>query len=623
MQSNKGPGQGRAQLIGLMNSGRYADALPLLKKMCKTTPKDGSAWLLLGIAQGALGAYRDAVESLRRSIRLRPGQPEAHYFLGNALYSQGRLTEACSVLQRAIDLKPDYWEAHSAMARALQQDGKPEPAIGSYRKAIAINPANHELHANLGLAWKAIGKNSEALASLQEAARLRPDSAEVLFNIGNLHHGQRELDKAEGCYRKAMRVNPGWIRAHLALARILLLQGEVDAALGICRTAHDLHPGNEEVVAMEAGILEQAGDLDGARDSLQALLDAGSSNASALVTWARLAAHLDNHAGVIALLEDRLGAIAYDREDARKLHFALADTYDAVADYDQAFRHYQAGNALKTGKFNADEWSRTIETTIRFFSRDFLANAGCARAPSRLPVFIIGMPRTGSTLLEQILDRHSAIYGAGELPDIKNLVLSLPGRLASSDVPYPECLTALNQTSIDQIASGHLQRLAGLAEKAARVIDKMPGNYLHLGLIQILFPGATLLHTLRDPVDTCLSCFTRDLGGGASFSADLTSLGTFYNQYRRLMAHWQDVLTLPIQPVRYEALVGDPETIIRGVLVQCGLDWEAGCLQHRDSQRVVMTPSYGQVRKPLYKDSVNKWHHYEAHLAPLLESLGQ
>lgn len=612
--------QEKSHVFGLISNGQFSEALPLLKNMCTASPKDSSVWLMLGIAQGALGSYREAVESLRQSVQINPGQTEGHYFLGNALNSQGKLMAANNAYQKAIDLKSNYWEAHYAMARVLQQSGKPDSAIESYQKAIAINPENYELHANLGLAWKAVGKNIHALASLNEAARLQPDSAEVQFNMGNLHHGQRELDEAEDCYRKAVQLRPGWIRAHLALGRILLLKGEVDRAIGICRKAHDIDPANNEVVAMEAGILEQVGNLDGALLRLQPLIESGTSDASALITYAKLASHLENHSEVIALLEDKLKSISYDVEDARRLQFVLADTYDAINKYDHAFKHYQSGNVLKLGRFNPDEWSRSVDTIINNFSKDFLGLAGNATNKPRLPVFIVGMPRTGSTLLEQVLSRHSRIYGAGELPDIKNIALSLP-ELLDSNVQYPECLDSLNQTVIDRVANDHLKRLAGLSGGALRVIDKMPGNYLHLGLIQILFPGATILHTQRDPIDTCFSCFTRDLGGGASFSADLTSLGGFYKGYKRLMEHWQDVLQIKILNVRYEELIEDHGMVVRAIIDSCGLEWENQCLDHMGGNRVVATPSYDQVRKPLYKSSIGKWKHYEAHLGPLIESL--
>jgi hypothetical protein len=235
-------------------------------------------------------------------------------------------------------------------------------------------------------------------------------------------------------------------------------------------------------------------------------------------------------------------------------------------------------------------------------------------------VFIVGMPRTGSTLLEQILSRHSQAYGAGERADIKNIALSLPGRIGT-DLQYPECLVGLNRNVMEQIANGHLQRLEALSGGAARVIDKMPGNYLHLGLIQILFPGASVLRTTRDPLDTCLSCFMRDLGGGASFSADLKSLGLFYRGYTRLMDHWKEVLRLEVLEVKYERLVEDLEVTARRVVDFCGLDWEEDCLDYLGNTRVVATPSYGQVRRPIYTTSIGKWRHYEKQLGPLIEVL--
>lgn len=608
------------RVLSLINSRRYPEALSWLRKASKATPGDGWVWLLMGIAHGGLGAYERAAENFLEAIKRDPDSAEARYYLGHALQAEGKIQQAVKSYRKAVELRATYWEAHYAIARALQGTGDFGSAIAAYQAAIAINPGNSELHANLGIAFKATGRNSLAMASLKEAIRLQPGSAEAHFNLGNLHQGQRELDEAAACYLQATRLKPHWIEAQMAFSSTLLLQGEVEKALGVCRAVLDREPGNQQVAAMEASILEQAGDLDAAYQRLHSLVEAGTDQAAALVTYAKLASKFDKHGEVIELLQHKLGSVPYDRDDSRRLHFALADSYDAIGEYDQAFEHYQRGNALKSAKFDANAWSSSVEAIIRQFSSAFLESSGCAADRSRMPVFIVGMPRTGSTLLEQILSRHSEVYGAGELADIKNIALSLPG-LIGTDLQYPECMVKLNQDVTDRVASEHVQRLAALSRGAARVIDKMPGNYLHLGLIQILFPGASVLHTTRDPLDTCLSCFTRDLGGGASFSADLRSLGLFYKGYGRLMDHWKEVLRLEVLEVRYEQLVGDLEGVIRGVVDFCGLDWEERCLDYLGNRRVVATPSYGQVRKPIYTSSIGKWKHYEKHLGPLIEVL--
>lgn len=610
----------KAHALRLINSKRYSEALQFLDEMCRSHPEDSGLWLLCGIAQGGLGAYQQAAEMLCKTIELTPGRPEAHYYLGQSLQALGKKQDAINAYREAIELKPDYWEVYYGLARALHQSGDLNPAIAAYQKAIAINPLNGELHANLGIAYKSVGKNDLAVESLKESLRQQPDRAEVYFNLGNLHQGQRELQEAQACYRKAVQLKPGWIKAEMALSRVLMLQGEEGKALDICEQILRQDPGNQEVIVTEASIMEQIGDPGGAYRKLQPLIEAGSYTVGTLITYAKLVFYSGNHSDVINLLERSVESSDHDIDDLRQLHFTLADTYDSVAEYDRAFTHYQKGNALKPGKYNQNEWSYTVEKTIRTFTTEFLDCVGGATTLSRLPVFIVGMPRTGSTLLEQALSRHTGIHGAGELPDIKNIAGSLPGVLATN-LRYPECLARLSTPIIDQVADNHLKRLSRLSEGALRVIDKMPGNFLHLGLIQILFPDATIFHTVRNPLDTCLSCFMRDIGGGASYSADLKSLAMFYREYRRLMDHWKEVLQIEMVDVIYEEFIEDFESRIKSLITLCGMEWQEQCKRHLGNRRVVATPSYAQVRKPLYKNSIAKWKHYESHLGPLIDAL--
>jgi Sulfotransferase family len=304
----------------------------------------------------------------------------------------------------------------------------------------------------------------------------------------------------------------------------------------------------------------------------------------------------------------------------------LGHLLDRAGSTDEAFEQFKQGNALRRSllqqsgaAFDAAAHSRRIDRTIFFFSPDFLQRNQEFGLPTDVPVFIVGMPRSGSTLVEQILSQHSQVHGAGELKDVHRLVANLPARLGST-AEYPECLAELDATTARELAEAHLQRLTRRSGAAARVTDKMLDNFLHLGLLATLFPRARVIHCRRDPRDVCLSCYFNYFNG-LPFTWDLDDLGRYYRDYERLMAHWGAVLALPILDVAYEDLVADLESQCRRLVDFCGLAWEEQCLRYNENRRVVQTMSKLQVRQPIYTSSVGRWRHYAAQLEPLLQAL--
>jgi hypothetical protein len=269
-----------------------------------------------------------------------------------------------------------------------------------------------------------------------------------------------------------------------------------------------------------------------------------------------------------------------------------------------------------------DPWLHRLEmdALMNIYSPEFMARMPRASIRSERPVFIVGMVRSGTSLVEQILASHPAVYGAGELPDIIQTVLSLHTVLGTEQ-HYPQCLSKLTQEKTDWLAQQYLGHLASLSPDAARVIDKMPGNFMHLGFIELLFPGARIIHCMRDPLDTCLSAYFQDFSRTHQYSYDLSNLGAFYREYLRVMQHWREVLKLPMLEVRYEELVANQEAVTRRMVEFCGLEWDERCMQFHKAKRYVATASYDQVRQPLYNKSAGRWKHYERFLEPLRKGL--
>jgi hypothetical protein len=312
--------------------------------------------------------------------------------------------------------------------------------------------------------------------------------------------------------------------------------------------------------------------------------------------------------------------LTISRERRSAAHFSLGRLYDRAGDYNRAFVHFQAGNNLKPSDFDRGEFTRFIDDLINTFDVDFMRNAPCAHHGSRRPVFIVGMPRSGTSLVEQILASHPEVCGGGELEDIRHIAFGAGAWLGSSHT-YPRVVRELAAADCDTLAAGYLKKLAVLSPQARCVTDKMPQNFLALGLIALLFPEARVIHCLRDPLDTCLSCYFHDFTGYHPYAYRLEGLGFYYRQYQRLMRHWRAVLPIPMLDVVYEDLVADPEAGIRQLLAFCELDWDERCLRFYESERIVHTSSYQQVRRPIYKSSLGRWRHYAAHLEPLRRAL--
>jgi tetratricopeptide (TPR) repeat protein len=313
-------------------------------------------------------------------------------------------------------------------------------------------------------------------------------------------------------------------------------------------------------------------------------------------------------------------------DDRARLHFGLAHICDRAKAYDEAFAHFRQANALRrrasqeAGKaFDAEKHRARVDRIIATCDAAYFRRVGGLGRDTERPVFIVGMPRSGTTLVEQILSSHPDVFGAGELKDISRLSKRVPSRPGAAD-RYPDSLARLDEAAASTLADQYLQHIDKLAGTATRVIDKMPNNYLHLGLIAALFPRARVIHCRRDPMDVCFSCYVQDF---QDWTSDQGDLARYYWEYERLMKHWRLVLPLPVLEVVYEELVEDSEAIIRELVSFCGLDWDHRCLAHHENPRAVRTPSLLQVRQPVYKSSVGRWRHYAAHLQPLLEALGR
>jgi tetratricopeptide (TPR) repeat protein len=605
----------------MIQAQRWDEAKVLCTQICQSDGNDAEAWFLMGAIHGHFEDFAGAEECGRRVIASRPDIPTAHFNLGIALQKQGKYQEAIDCLRQAILLSPNYAEAHNELGVALQLvgEGDLDSAVECYRKALALKPAYPEAHYNLATALRDLSNKDDAEAHFEETLRLNPMMLEAYIAYGIMLKEYGQYAKAAATFQMATQHFPNDLGLAVELGMALLDLGQQQKAEQNFERVLKLQPDNVEVCARLAQLSDRKGEFEAGYAWLRPLLEKGTDSVSVALAFAALAKHLGQQEQAIALLERLL----QDRKTATErkiMHFALGKIYDEQKSYDQAFKHYQSANELDNKKLDMEWMGGKFDELITVFSEEDIARRPRASNKSRLPIFIVGMPRSGTSLIEQILATHGDVYGAGELEAMPNLVSSLP-RLLDSKLHYPYCVDLLKRKGIDEIAQRHLARLAAYSSQAKKVTDKLPHNFLHLGMIDMLFPGARIIHCMRDPIDTCLSIYSLPFNATHRYASDLVNLGAYHRRYQGLMAHWKKVLRVPILEVQYEELVANQEEETRKMLDFCGLGWDERCLRFYESERATLTFSYDQVRRPLYKKSVARWKNYEQHLNPLITAL--
>ena len=526
-------------------------------------------------------------------------------------------------LRQALASQPNSFAAYMNLANVLVPLGKLDEAADCYRNALRLNPKLAEAYIRLAFVLQAQSNYRDSMTNCREALNINPNfpGAHQIIAISQVALG--EWDEAVLSFGRALQLKPDYVDAHLGLASVLLTQGKPEEALASCNKALQLDPANTDAIALAATIAKRTGDVDKAFRLLSPLVVNGVQQVNVAVTFAMVSKDLGRQAEAIALMEKTLDSGPALSVTARtNLHFNLGMLYDDIHQYDKAFHHYQQGNRLKPLTFDQADYARLIERIIAVHTPEFMERLPRARAHSDRPVFVVGMVRSGTTLVEQILSSHPDVFGAGELPDITGIIRTLPGFLGTDD-RYPECLPNFTQEAADVMASRYLDRLAQLAPDSIRVIDKLPGNFMYLGLIELLFPGARIIHCRRDPVDTCLSAYFQDFSSNHPYAYDLSNLGSFYRGYLKLMTHWRNVIRLPLFEISYEDLVEDNERVIRSLVEFCGLGWDDRCLNFYETRRFVGTASNDQVNRPLYRESMQRWKNYERYLQPLLNALNR
>lgn len=563
----------------------------------------------------AQGNYACAIASYRGAIKRNPGFGAAYSNLGLALEMLGRHDEATTCLNQALALNPGLLATHCALGNILQNLGRYAEAAALYVRALERFPQVADLHFSLGSALLALGQLADAESRLRRGLELAPNSATALNTLGVILREQGQLNESEICLLRALELSPEYAEAHLNLGASYVHLGRIAEAESSYQRALDIQPDSASAMVIIGETRAYQGQFSEAEKFYRRALALEPEMPEA---WSALAGLRKMTAGDAAWLSTAEKIVDKNLRPTQEfdLRYAIGKYCDDVRDFDRAFLNFRRANELS--KSFSDRYDRKLQALfcdqiILSYGREQVQALQNGASSSEQPLFIVGMPRSGTSLVEQIAAAHPAIFGAGELSFWADACRSHPATISSA---------RHDESLLRNLASDYLQRLASFSSDALRVVDKMPVNFLHIGLIHAAFPRARIIHTLRNPVDTCLSIYFQNFSGAYGYANDLEDIAHYYRQYRRLMAHWRE--TLPpgvLLDVPYESLVSDPKTWSRKIIEFSGLDWSERCLEFHGAKRSVSTHSYWQVRQPIYKNSVERWRNYEKYLGPLREFL--
>jgi tetratricopeptide (TPR) repeat protein len=608
----------------LLEGGQVDAAAEQFRAALRLRPDFALACNNLGTCLRLLGDAAGALAHFRRAVQFDASLPQAQSNLGQLLMEHRQLYEALDHCRAAVRLRPAFAEGHSNLGNVLRELGRLTQARACYAEALRLNPNLALVWNNMGQAWQEEGRFDEALACYEHGLELDPDLARLHGNLASLLEELENYYEAGAAYETALRLDPNYAEAHSGLGWVRHEQGRHEEAQECFRTALRLNPDHAGAHCDLGVVCEELGDFATAESCFRAALGHDPRQVGA---WSELATLLQGKLPEDDLTQMRRLVADPDLTDAKcaLLHFGLAQVLDARKSYAEAGEHLRQANAARQAQwhtrgqtYNPAAHTELVDRLLSTFPAAFFERVCRFGVESERPIFIVGLPRSGTTLTEQVLASHTQVFFAGEL------------RLARTDFEIlsgggPEGrafdnLARLDSPTVGRLAHGHLEQLRALNPSALRVADKMPDNYLYFGLLATLFPRAKFIHCRRDLRDVAVSCWMTNFRR-IRWASDFEHIAGRFRDYRRLMAHWRHVLPVQVLEVDYEETVADLEGVARRLLAWCGLEWEPRCLAFHEGKRPIHTASVTQVRQPVYTRSVGRWKNYQAPLAALLAQL--
>lgn len=640
--------------VTFLRAGDAAMAENICRHALNAFPRDANLLSLLGAAMIRQERPRDAEHTLTRAVQLYPDFARAHEGLAEALIMQGRLPEALESLRRAEKLEPGNAPVQMKLAKVLTALGRDGEATVAFEESFRLTPHREELVRGLGLQRMGNLKDAEKIyrnvllqdpdnvdalrllagiamrakqwgdaeVLLEKALRIAPDFFQGWMDLGHARQEQDRVDAALEAYARAIQQEPGKAAGYASSGTVAGIAGRHDLAIEFYNKALARDPGHPGALTGIGHVLKTLGRQDEGVAAYRECIRRNPAHGEAWWSLANLKTFRFTDEDV-AEMEGQAANPDLGSEARANFQFALGKAWEDRGDFDRAFHWYREGNENRRRRENYDP-VQTMDSHDQFmdvFSREFLEERRGVGCDSPAPIFIVGLPRSGSTLLEQILSSHPAVEGTHELPDLGRTARSV-GQQRGDRSAYPQAVRDLEADDFLQLGEDYLRRTERhRALGLPHFTDKMPNNFVHVGFVSLILPNARIIDARRHPLDSCLGSYRQLFARGQPFTYDLFELGEFYLQYLRLMQHWDEVLPGKVLRVQYEDLVGDFENQVRRLIDYCGLPWDDACLRFYETDRAVKTASSEQVRRPIYSSALHRWRNYESHLGPLVEVL--
>ncbi len=594
--------------------GQVREAVPLYQKALSIDGQNVEARNNLGNAHLELGEHARALEHYMRAARLKPGEAQVVANVGHALLLLGRLDEAETMSRRAATLNPSLAVAHNNLGLALASLGRRADAATSYREALKLQPGYVEALNNLGNVLRELGDRRAAVPLYRRAVELEPDRAESYCNLGNVLFEIRKVEEAVAAFRQSIALQPNYAPALLSLGFAQRQQRRASEARRSCEAALAINPNYVEAISFMGELHADNGQFEEAEKLFRRAIELDPSFSFAFVS---IATHRKMKLEDATWLHGAVSLLAKPLPLGHEinLRYALGKYFDDVGQYDDAFGQYHKANELTKrygARYDRVKFTERIDRIMGTFDAALARDTAAIASASDLPVFVLGMPRSGTSLAEQILASHPSVFGGGEVAFWNGAYeawreAEIRGGAAAATALIPD------------LTRRYLERMNAVGGGATRVIDKMPANFMYAGLIRTAFPKARIIHMRRHPIDTALSIYFQNFFNIGPWANDLEDLAHYYGQYVRISRHWR--ATLPAEnflEVPYEGLIEDQEGWTRRMLEFAELPWDPKVLDFHKTERVVITASKWQVRQRMHRGSIGRWHRYERHVGTLL-----
>lgn len=599
--------------------GRIEHAIRAYRRAIRADRRDPDTHLKLAMALESIEKFSEAVASYETYLVLAPDDLNALTSLGGTYLKLGKLQECERRLQMAFALAPDASIAHVLAGELALVRGLYAEAAKYFQRALYVNPSLPPVQLKLGRALKLCGAYAQALEAFQSAAHQNPYDIEVFVELSSLLAEMGDIKAAEVSLRHAIEIKNDSAMLRVSLASALVLQGKLNDALQEYLRARSIEPTCALAIEGEADCLYRFKLYDKCYELLKKLSSTQKLSAEGARTFSRVCRKKGDDRSAVAILESICKQPTSSTRQRAIAHFALGDAYDAMRNFETAFHNYkQANNLLGNNIYIPQVAETTAQNIIQTYSQDYWSSLPRAAIGEFQPIFIMGMPRSGTSLIEQIVASHPNVCGTGELTFVNEIFTAVQRNLS-----FPSNIASLTEDQINQFANQYYSKAGALIGDSKVMTDKMPGNIFCLGLMALMFPNATFVHCTRHPLDTCLSIYFQQFSGGHPWATKLENIAHYYKQYRRFVQHWTETLGIPMLEVRYESLVSEQETQSRNLIEYCGLDWDEQCLNFHHNPRHVPTASHDQVNQSLYSTSLERWKNYRKFLKPLIEALGE